>query len=202
LTQSILRRDNHVLNLVQIRALECHLEIRLVTLGAGKFPDVINCSLSIESLQANPNYEGPSLPVGRYSLHRPDQIDGQQHQVTPDLETALQHLRQVYGSGVLWVDALSISQKTYLNATTKSILGVSTGGRSQAYLLRSGAPDWTSEASYQTFRDLHIRLMRLSMYSASAGRDVYVQACGAGRIALRGLTCWNHRCPERCSRIR
>jgi Heterokaryon incompatibility protein (HET) len=68
--------------------------------------------------------------------------------------------------------------------------------------LPSCAPDWTSEASYQTFCDLHIRLMRLSMYSASAGRDVYVQACGAERIALRGLTCWNHRCPERCSRIR
>jgi hypothetical protein len=28
-----------------------------MALGAGAVPDAINCSLSIESLQANPNYE-------------------------------------------------------------------------------------------------------------------------------------------------
>lgn len=51
--------------------------------------------------------------------------------------------------------------------------------------LPSWAPDWMAEGSHTNYRDLHIRMERLTMYSATGSSTSTVQYLGHGRLAAR-----------------
>jgi len=90
-------------------------EIRLLTLSPGQSDEQLRCSLSTMSLATHPVYNALSYVWGDpvYTGNNLT-IDGHPFSITPNLHSALRHLRQASGGYdcqvPLWVDALCINQ--------------------------------------------------------------------------------------------
>jgi len=91
-------------------------EIRLLNLASGSRDEPIRCHLSTAALTDYPSYTALSYvwssPVALISASPEIILDGHHFPVTPNLQSALQHLRPSDGhdSINLWVDAVSICQ--------------------------------------------------------------------------------------------
>lgn len=94
-------------------------ETRLVTLQQGHFEDTIRCNLSKVSLMNEPSFQALSYTWGGPSFAGQIYLNGQPHQVTNNLESALRHLRHVSEPRVLWIDALCINQKDVLERNSQ-----------------------------------------------------------------------------------
>jgi hypothetical protein len=91
-------------------------EIRLLELQPGRYDELLNCRLAIVSLTSNPNYNALSYVWGDHVGFAPAEpeiiLDGHHFPVTPNLYSALKHLRSTAKRNpmVLWVDAVCINQ--------------------------------------------------------------------------------------------
>ncbi|CZR57632.1 uncharacterized protein PAC_07521 [Phialocephala subalpina] len=85
-------------------------EIRLLKLLKGRWSDKICCQLHHVSLANRPSYKALSYAWGSPRATRPIVVNGYQHAVTVNLESALRRLRRIDGDLTLWVDALCINQ--------------------------------------------------------------------------------------------
>jgi len=86
-------------------------EIRLVTiLPASHFSKPIECIVRTVSLRDNRNYIALSYTWGDSSVTAAIFINGVEHQITTNLESALRHIRDDVKPIVLWVDAICINQ--------------------------------------------------------------------------------------------
>lgn len=86
-------------------------QIRLLHVPGGKPNDEFNCTLSIASLDDQPEYEALSYVWGLETDTLPIQLQGQTKQVTQNLHSALRGIRHIDRERVLWVDAVCINQK-------------------------------------------------------------------------------------------
>lgn len=87
-------------------------EIRLVSLLPGLWDDLISCVTRIVSLDQKPYYEALSYVWGDLDAVVPIFLDGHSFLITPNLESALRHLRHADKPRVLWVDTLCIDQNS------------------------------------------------------------------------------------------
>ncbi|KAH7082833.1 heterokaryon incompatibility protein-domain-containing protein [Paraphoma chrysanthemicola] len=88
-------------------------EIRLLTLSPGEREEPIKCSLSTVSLTDELIYDALSYVWGKYEAQSPSiELDGNNFTVTPNLYSALRHIREPVGKDCmnLWVDAVCINQ--------------------------------------------------------------------------------------------
>ncbi|TVY80898.1 Heterokaryon incompatibility protein 6, OR allele [Lachnellula suecica] len=88
-------------------------EIRLVQLLPGQWADKIHCRLQHAYLANRPSYKALSYAWGSPRATRPILVNGCQHAVTVNLESALRRLRRVNSDVVIWIDALSINQSDH-----------------------------------------------------------------------------------------
>ena len=72
--------------------------------------DKISCTLSIENLDANLQYEALSYAWGDSPASVPIDLDGEPFLVTPSLHNALLELRERDADRILWIDAICINQ--------------------------------------------------------------------------------------------
>ncbi|KAH5116192.1 hypothetical protein HBH71_119550 [Parastagonospora nodorum] len=92
------------------------VEIRLLTLQSGSYDEPLRCQLNITSLTTTINYNALSYVWGDHvssaSMDPGILLNGDHFPVTPNLYSALRHLRAPAGSDstVLWVDAVCINQ--------------------------------------------------------------------------------------------
>jgi hypothetical protein len=87
-------------------------EIRLVTLLRGRWTDTINCRLHHAPLANRPTYKALSYAWGSPRATRPILVNGCQHAVTVNLESALRRIRETESDLTLWIDALCINQSS------------------------------------------------------------------------------------------
>ncbi|KAE8448241.1 hypothetical protein EG329_009672 [Mollisiaceae sp. DMI_Dod_QoI] len=87
-----------------------HREIRLVKLLKGGWSDKIRCQLDQVSLDDRPAYKALSYAWGSPRATRPILVNGHQHPVTVNLESALRRLRRIDSDLTIWIDALCINQ--------------------------------------------------------------------------------------------
>ncbi|KAF8866325.1 HET-domain-containing protein, partial [Acephala macrosclerotiorum] len=85
-------------------------EIRLVKLLKSRWSDKIQCQLHHVSLANRPSYKALSYAWGSPRATRPILVNGYQHAVTVNLESALRRLRRIDEDLILWIDALCINQ--------------------------------------------------------------------------------------------
>ncbi|KAI4869753.1 HET-domain-containing protein [Hypoxylon rubiginosum] len=85
-------------------------EIRVLVLQRGKTSDPIRCTLRTVSLDSPPYFEALSYVWGDMSVKKPITVDGEEFQVTVNLESALRALRRPFRQRTLWVDAVCINQ--------------------------------------------------------------------------------------------
>jgi Heterokaryon incompatibility protein (HET) len=85
-------------------------EIRLVELFRGRWSDTIRCQLHRAASANRPAYKALSYAWGSPRATRPVLVNGYQHLVTVNLESALRRLRRVDSDLTLWIDALCINQ--------------------------------------------------------------------------------------------
>jgi hypothetical protein len=91
-------------------------EIRLLLLQAGGHNEPLRCQLSTASLASNARYNALSYVWGDYASSTAAEttifLDGTSFVVTPNLHSALMHLRPQMGSEPmrLWIDAVCINQ--------------------------------------------------------------------------------------------
>jgi hypothetical protein len=83
---------------------------RLILQPASNLHDPIDCSLEVVKLSASPKYEALSYVWGQGVASNPVLLDGVHLQITPNLDTALRHLRHGSDRRLLWIDALCINQ--------------------------------------------------------------------------------------------
>ncbi|KAK9780814.1 putative Heterokaryon incompatibility domain-containing protein [Seiridium cardinale] len=86
-------------------------QIRTIILHSGQFNEDIQCSFHIVSLDGNLEYEALSYVWGDPTITQPVIVDGNEMQVTTNLEAALRHLRSDQKPRTLWVDAICINQQ-------------------------------------------------------------------------------------------
>lgn len=103
------------------RVAESPAQIRLLTVLSGTKRSIIHCSLSIESIPCKVKYEALSYVWGDASHKKEIIVDGRTLGITPNLETALQHLRYADRDRVLWIDAICIDQRN-LEERSKQVL--------------------------------------------------------------------------------
>ncbi|KAI0469635.1 heterokaryon incompatibility protein-domain-containing protein [Xylaria cf. heliscus] len=84
---------------------------RLVLLQPGDALSDIHCQLSVSSLDHPPHFEALSYVWGDANDRLPITIEGQTHNVTKNLHSALQYLRYPDRVRTLWIDALCINQE-------------------------------------------------------------------------------------------
>lgn len=86
--------------------------IRLVVLHPSQASHgVVECTLSLASLQESPDYEALSYVWGDGTKQCPIKMNGKWFSVTENLETALRHLRyHDQQKRAIWIDALCINQ--------------------------------------------------------------------------------------------
>ncbi|KAK0117282.1 hypothetical protein ONS96_013115 [Cadophora gregata f. sp. sojae] len=85
-------------------------EIRILELLPGLKDEPIQGLLTIEHLWDDPRYEALSYAWGTSTTTRPIKLNKTEFDITPNLETALLHLRDEKESRRLWIDALCINQ--------------------------------------------------------------------------------------------
>lgn len=85
-------------------------EIRLLELLPGLKDQPIEGLLSIASLDDTPMYEALSYAWGSSSARKTIQLNQTEFAITPNLQTALLHLRKEEKTRKLWVDAICINQ--------------------------------------------------------------------------------------------
>jgi hypothetical protein len=85
-------------------------EVRLVTVLKGEGSNLIQCTLGTVSLNNEPQYEALSYVCGDSKITKSITVEGEDFQITTNLESALLHLRKPNGDRVLWIDAISIRQ--------------------------------------------------------------------------------------------
>jgi hypothetical protein len=91
-------------------------EIRLLTLESGNYNEPLHCRLSVVALIHRPEYNALSYVWGDPTVSEIEPtivLDGQRSLVTPNLHSALRHLRPPAGSDAVrfWVDAVCINQQ-------------------------------------------------------------------------------------------
>lgn len=84
--------------------------IRLLELLPGQLEDSLQCTLRAYDLAHAPTYEALSYCWGPASSLLPITIDGDSLMVTPNLRSALRHLRRTDYARTLWIDAICINQ--------------------------------------------------------------------------------------------
>ncbi|RFU25158.1 hypothetical protein B7463_g11180, partial [Scytalidium lignicola] len=91
-------------------------ETRLLWILPGAWDECIKCRLDTACLQDAPQYNALSYVWGNSNDTRPIEVNGEQKQVTTNLEAALRHLRALKTHhldplGVpIWIDSISINQ--------------------------------------------------------------------------------------------
>jgi len=85
-------------------------EIRIFELLPGSDDEPIRGSLTIEHLWDDPRYEALSYVWGTSATMKSIQLNETEFGITPNLETALLHLRYQKEPRRLWIDALCINQ--------------------------------------------------------------------------------------------
>jgi hypothetical protein len=85
-------------------------EIRIVELLPGLKDQPIECLLSIASLDDAPMYNALSYAWGSPIKEKSIQLNQIEFKITPNLETALLHLREEEKIQKLWIDAICINQ--------------------------------------------------------------------------------------------
>ncbi|KAI6083982.1 HET-domain-containing protein [Hypoxylon rubiginosum] len=85
-------------------------EIRLLVLQRSRLSDPVRCTLRTVSLDTPPYFEALSYVWGDMSVKKPITVDGEEFQVTVNLESALRALRRPFRQHTLWVDAVCINQ--------------------------------------------------------------------------------------------
>ncbi len=87
-------------------------EIRVISLVPGNWDDRLQCTLETVSLDDNPSYETLSYVWGDPEAQKkPIFLQDQHFQVTPNLESALRHLRHKDLERTIWIDAICINQE-------------------------------------------------------------------------------------------
>jgi hypothetical protein len=94
-------------------------EIRLVTLFRGKWTDTIHCQLRHAPLGNQSTYKALSYAWGSPRATRPILVNGCQHSVTVNLESALRRIRESESDLTLWIDALCINQSNNSERTAQ-----------------------------------------------------------------------------------
>jgi Heterokaryon incompatibility protein (HET) len=85
-------------------------EVRLLTVRPGSLTDPLECDLSCVSLHAQPRFKALSYTWGGVDFKRTIVVNGHKVCITPNLYAALEHLRDLFSTAVLWVDAVCINQ--------------------------------------------------------------------------------------------
>jgi len=86
-------------------------EICLLTIIHGEWVDVIRCKRDRVLLEHNPTFEALSYAWGDTAITTPIVVDGEDFQVTLNLESALRRLRNKEDDRVIWIDQLCIDQR-------------------------------------------------------------------------------------------
>jgi len=87
-------------------------EIRILHLLPSKsFDDIIQCELLYTRLSDPLEYEGLSYVWGKPEFTKTIELNGSDFHITPNLESALRHLRRSDSNRTIWVDAICINQK-------------------------------------------------------------------------------------------
>ena len=131
-------------------------EIRLISLAPGKWTDRLECTLKTVSLDDdNPSYETLSYVWGDASA--PQKIILLQNQffpVTPNLESALRHLRREDCERTIWIDALCINQED------RAEKAVQVAKMELIYALTAHLFVWVGEANEAEESDLGMETLR------------------------------------------
>lgn len=88
--------------------------IRLIRILPGQFSDPIQGELILCSLSDHPSYEALSYTWGDPESTCPIAINGSSLQVTTNLASALRHIRTPDSPRVLWIDAICINQRDFV----------------------------------------------------------------------------------------
>lgn len=86
-------------------------QIRLIELHSGVPEDAIHCTIRVQSLDDNPQYEALSYAWGELFSDEAIILDNQHFAVSTTLLFALRNIQCQDRTRTLWVDALSIDQK-------------------------------------------------------------------------------------------
>ena len=95
-------------------------EVRLLRVRPGSVIDPLECDLYCVSLHAQPRFKALSYVWGGVEFKRTIVFNGHKVYITPNLYAALEHLRDLFNTTVLWVDAVCINQSDVRDETTKS----------------------------------------------------------------------------------
>lgn len=91
------------------------IELRLAVLYPGKKYESVHCDVITVTpdllLEYDISYEALSYCWGKGDARKTIFVGGLSHQVTPNLEHALRHLRRRKEKRILWIDALCINQE-------------------------------------------------------------------------------------------
>ncbi|CAG8976192.1 hypothetical protein HYALB_00009505 [Hymenoscyphus albidus] len=144
-------------------------EIRLARLPPGKWSDGIQCQVKHAYLANQPVYKAVSCAWGSPRATLPILVNGFEHQVTVNLESALRRLRKVDACMDICVDSLSINQSDISEKTervrlmhdiysgAKEVI-VCLGELSPHYFTASGSPMSASTTIFQSSDEDHAKL--------------------------------------------
>ena len=85
-------------------------QIRLLDLQYGDSTALVECSLYVVDLSTAPQYDALSYTWGDPNITRPIKVNGEDFQVTENLEAFLRQRQRERNQRPLWVDAISINQ--------------------------------------------------------------------------------------------
>ena len=144
--------------------------IRILTLQPNSWNTLIECDIHDASLDDSVYYEALSYTWGDNTIPRRILLNGLEHHITPNLESALRHLRRDDRPQALWVDQLCINQgdpleratqvslmaEIYKRATiTSSWLGEASEDSDEAMDLIRNLGNWVYENEDAIFEDDH-----------------------------------------------
>jgi hypothetical protein len=177
-------------------------EIRLLTLESGDHDEPLRCHLSIVALTTNPPYNAlsyvwsdPATPT----ISEPVIIlDGHRFRVTPNLHSALRHLRPPAGSNSisLWVDAVVINQQDTDERNQQVAMMRDIYASATEVTIWLGQADEVSDAAFDAFplvADKTSWFWRYNEHTEGSQHQNVLQHCGNFFLTLQSARAWFSR---------
>jgi hypothetical protein len=170
-------------------------EIRLLTVESGSHDEPLRCRLSTVALTSQPEYNALSYVWGDPIVSNAEpliDLNGKRTLVTPNLHSALRHLRPPVGSEsiVLWVDAVCINQQDVVERNEQVAMMRDIYASATAVTIWLGEADKNSDS---TFDALPILIGSRKWPDDVSQRVNILQHCGNFFFGLADCRSWLSR---------